>query len=261
MEVAMSIISKLKNVGIEVRKTDRFYRGYVVTANGVKVSHQANTCDNGIYFLDRGDGKVFPCNDRTLFIATGTEYEGKIQSKEDAELLASEGKIYSFKSSDLYAEYYDFEHDKELEAVFRYGYSTRSRKYIEDTMKNIGLLSYTHASNGSRCEEGNPSVFETIRNAQIYINADTEIGKIGDNTWIAQTCHQIDIDDFAVMKMYFDHAPTNDDLRIAFYVEKFEMKPIEVYKCWECGRLTHWLDNDGDIRKKYDMAVDQYCGC
>ena len=258
----MGIVSELKNRGIEVSKTDSFYRGYYTTKKGVSVSRREHECEKGIYFLETEKGKIFPCNNQVIYILSGTEYEGIVKTKEEAEELAREGKIYSLISSELYSEYYEFQADRDLESCFKYGYSYRSRTYIESVMKNIGLMQYTDASNGSGCEEGKPTKFDIVRIYSLFVNSeDTEVGKLDQKLWIAQTCHQIAIDDYAVIKMYFNHMPSESDIRTSFAIRKFERNPIEVFKCWECGHLVHWLELDGDISKKYEMAEECYCGC
>jgi hypothetical protein len=113
-------------------------------------------------------------------------------------------------------------------------------------MRGIGMISYTDDVNGSGSAEGVPSDFKEIVKYAIFGNADTCVGKINDE-WIAQTCFMVDIDDFAVIKMYFEHLPSKDEIRTAFTVRKFDYHPIEIFRCWECGNLTHWLELDGDI--------------
>lgn len=257
----MSIMEELKNRNINVIKTDRLYKGYYNTPKGIVVSNMKSKCTYGIYLLENDKGIIFPANDQIIYVLSGTEYDGKIKTKEEAERLVEEGKIFSFVSSELYAEYYDFKNNKELESCFKYGYSSRSRKYIESVMSNIGLLSYTDASNGSMREEGEPTPFEVVCTYDSFFNADTEIGKISSDLWIAQTCYRISIDDFAVIKMYFGHNPSWNELKTAFTVREFESKPIEVFECWECGHMVNWLELDGDINRKYEMAKERYCGC
>ena len=257
----MSIINELKSRGVSIVKSENMYKGYYNTPKGVVVSMDKSQCEDGIYFLTNDKGKVFPCDDHVIYILAGTEYVGKVSTNKEAAELAKEGKIYSFKSSDLYDEYYDFKNNKELECCFKYRYSSRSRKYIETIMKEIGLINYTDANNGSMKPEGEPTNFDVIRKYSIFLNADTEVGELENKLWIAQTCYMIDIDDFAVVKMYFNHNPSIDDIKTAFAIRKFESKPIEVFTCWECGHLTNWLEIDGDIDKKYEMARERYCGC
>jgi hypothetical protein len=254
----MGILLELKNRGIEVAKSNRLYRGYNMTPKGVVVSDRK--CENEIHFLEGSNGKIFPCNETSVYIITGTKYEGKVYTKEELQKLVEQGEIFSFKSYELYSEYYDFPNNVELECCFKYGYSSRSRKYIEKVMNNIGLISYTDATNYGGGELGEPTEFDVLITFDDFLDADIQLGKIG-NMWIAQTCYQYVIDDFAVIKMYFNRRPSSNDLKLAFAIRSFEQKPIEIFNCWECGHLTNWLDYDGDIKTKYDMAKEKYCGC
>lgn len=256
----MRILNELKKRGIDVIQTDHLFRGLHKTEKGFVVTRVKSKADEGIYFLDDGKGKVFPCNDQTNYIVSGTEYEGKIKTIQQAKQLAEEGKIFSFKTPDLYSEYYDFKNNKDLECCFKYGYSYQSRKYIESTMEEIGLVKYTDVNNGSMNEEGEPTSFTIAETYEIFMNAVTEVGKIED-LWIAQTCVQISIDDFAVVKMYFSHMPSETDLQTAFAIRSFECEPIEVFRCMECGHMVNWLELDGNINVKYRMAEEKYCGC
>lgn len=257
----MSIISELKNRGINVFRTDQFFKGIYNTPKGIVVTRNKSKCENGIYFLENDAGKTFPCNNQTIYVLSGTGYKQKVTTKEEAEQLVNEGKIFSFKGLDLYSEYYNFQNDKDLECCCKYGYSTKSREYIEAVMKEIGLNYYTDTSNGSMCEEGDPTVFDIDCIYNLYFNAQTEVGQLHADLWIAQTCYRTEIDDFAVIKMYFNHKPSESDLRKAFVIRKFEHHPIEVFTCWECNHMVNWLELDGDIEEKYNMAQECYCGC
>lgn len=254
------IIEELKNRSIEIIKTDDFFIGYYTTEVGVAVSRKEEKCESGIYFLKDRNGRPFPCNNDTIYVASGTEYAGKVKSNAEAEQLAKDGKIYSFKSSDLYTEYYDFEHNKELECVFKYGYSLRSRKYIETLMEKIGLKYYTDVSNGSGKPEGEPTNFNNPKTVKIYSNSETLIEKINEE-WLAETEFWFAPDDFAEIKMHFNHEPSTEDLKTAFSIRKFEQRPLEIFKCRSCGRLVNWLDIDGNITEKQQYAEERYCGC
>lgn len=257
----MSILAELKKRNVDIIKSDHFFRGLYTTEKGVVVSMTESKCDDKIFFLEDRKGMTFPCNDKIVYIISGTEYEGKVKSKEEVEQLANEGKIFSFKCTDLYSEYYDLRNNRDLECCLKHGYSYRSRKYIEGVMENIGLEKYTDANNGSMCDEGVPTEIDVEYQWTLFFNADTNVGKLDDDTWIAQTCFRIDIDDFVVIKMYFNHSPSQNDLETAFAIRQFELKPVEVFYCWECGKMTNWLELEGDINKKYEMSRENYCGC
>jgi hypothetical protein len=247
----MSIVEKFKQIGKEVKKTDHFYRGIYHTEAGVGTSRLESECDDGIYFLTVDGSNVFPANDFEAYIISGTEYEGKKLSKEEAQQLASEGKIFSFKCSDLYAEVYDFAHNKDLESCFKYGYSARSRKYIEEVMENIGLLRI--------------AIDDWVRNAEeickYYVSKydGSHICKLDDNTWVAVTsCGYID--DPGEIDMYFNRMPTEEEVRTAFDIYAFDLEPIEVFYNFGVKGHMNWLDFDGSIHEKYKAAKSRYEG-
>lgn len=268
-DTTMSILSELEQRGIKIEKAKgaisdyAFYRGYRTTPQGA-VAAVESRCDEGmkIYFLNLiTDKETFlPVTDKKIYILYGTEYANKKLTEEEAEALGKEGKICAFKVGDLYAEYYHFSEDTELESIFRYGYSVRSRKYIAKIMQNIGLTSWTEAED-SYTGDGKLERFDHSERFAIALNADTEIGKLGDRHWLAQTCIRAGIDTFTVVKQHFDHHPSVDQINTAFDIRRFEYNPKEVFTCWECGRMTHWLDVPGNLHDKLDRAEDNYCGC
>ena len=176
---------------------------------------------------------------------TGTEFEGKEKDKNEIERLAEEGKIYSFKGSDLYEEYYNLADDEDLRCCFRYGYSARSRRYIESVMKEIGFTSYKYEDYYTNAE--------TVATYQLYLNATTDIDKCG-SEWIAQTAIYYE-DNFNVIKMYFDHIPSEKEVKAAFDIIYFGEHPKEVFKCSVCGKLSHWLSLKKLHLKKIGFAT------
>lgn len=251
----MSIMSILKEKGIDVVKTDDLFKGYYTTDKGIVVSRDKEKCDKGIYFLlNTNKMNVLPCNDTELYVLTGTKYD-HVENISKAKELAEKGKIFSFKSSDLYAEYYDFKGDEDLMCIFKYGYSAKSRKYIESTIKDIGLVRYVNCYD-SVFEDKGESLEEFDIECKYNIWSDpTEIGKVAD-LWIAQTAY-----DGGFYKMYFDHLPSEHEVKTVFTIGNYERKPVDVFTCCECGNVINWLDLRGDIIDKYSMAKDRYCGC
>ena len=245
----MKILRELSDKGIKVTKTEHFYRGLQTTEKGIVATRNESNSEKGIYFLEIG-GRTLPCNDQVIFITSGTEFEGKVKTKEEAEALAEAGKILSFKSSDLYAEYYNFAEDEDLECCFKYGCSARSRKYVEETMKEIGLSGFK--------EDDEYLDVETVKEYGLYINEPTKIGKL-ESGWVAQTEHW-NLDNYYVTKMYFDRLPTESEIVTAFYIIKFSYDPIEVFRCQGCDRISHWLEIPGDFKAKYTSAEERYCG-
>lgn len=243
----MSILAELQKRGIEVSKTDIFRRGYYTTPKGVAISKKMKKCEKGIYLLKLSNGKTIPCGTGKVYFVKGTEYENANLSLEEADKLVEEGKLFGFKMRDLYKEYYDFKNDPELECCCNYGYSCASRKYIESVMNEIGMIDFIEADNYRDGKDGEMLEFDVIRTYRDIV----EIGKLDENTWVAQTTYQFGLDDLGIIKMCFNHMPTDDELRAAFTIRNFTSEPIEVYKKICNDTWVNWLDFDGDITEKY----------
>lgn len=242
----MSIISKLNTLGVSITPTKSIFCGYKNTECGTTSYCDVDEYDKKVYFLElKKEGKrsfSLPCANIEINIQNSV---GEV--------------IFTFKTYDLYAEYYNFNEDENLEYYFKYRYGKRTRKYIEAVMKNIGLVNYTDASNGSMSKEGDPTDFQVTNTYRVYGMAETEVGEIEDNMWIAQTTFRCDIDDFAVIKMYFNHKPTKKDIETAFAIR--ELDGFNGFKgipevCWdeECKHKINWLDISGNLKEKYEEA-------
>lgn len=240
-----NITNALLEKGIRVIKTNLFYTGYAKTKAGTAVANEKNA-KKAVYFLKLSSNDyLIPCNDKICYITTGTDYEGKIKTQSDAQKLADAGKIYSFKASDLYAEHYDFDNDKELECFFRYGYSCKTRAYIEKIMCYINLIQYTDKEDDGKQNDS--------------------IEKLCDSKWIVRTSHQASCDSFYVTENIFNRKPSNKDIETAFAIRKIEsllkLECSEVFTCWECGKTVHWTDCSGNLTEKINKLEDKYCGC
>jgi hypothetical protein len=188
-----------------------------------------------------------------------------VASQAEADALAKAGHIIKVSGREIYREYYSLT-DDEYSKFFN-GYGTRTASYLDAICSKIGLLRYTDASNGSMSPEGEPTKFEVIRRYSHFVNSgDTEIGKLDNGEYIAQLCFQIEIDDFAVVKAYWDHLPSDKQLRTFFKLRTIKdnflfRRAQEVYTCWECGKKTHWLDSGDSFDEKITGLEERYCGC
>jgi hypothetical protein len=256
------ILSALQERGVDVVKTDHLYIGFYRTDVGTVATHNPDTAQEGVYFLENGKGKTFPCDDRTIFIVSGTEYECLDLSRKELAQLAKQGKIFSFRSSDLYAQYYHFSFHKELASYFYYGFSSRTSSYLWSIMTEIGLTHFEttldYMYKFDICDN-----FSIMVNADTYVgkqNADTCIGKFDEGKWIAQTAFYAGEDVIAV-QMFFDHKPSKQEVQTAFDLKEFHDHPVEIFTCQECNRRVNWLDLPGTLKEKHSNAVDRYCGC
>lgn len=254
----IDVIEELKFRGATIEQTKSFFIGIHHTLAGDVPSNYKDVCKERVYYL-KVNGKLIPTWDKVTFLINGTEYTGKVKSVEQAKQLAKEGKIYSYRCSDLYAEYYNFAKNKELASCFYYGYSVRSREYIKEVADSIGFIRYVDTEEGFGYDSEILN-FKPIEIYDILPNCMTYIGKV-DNEYVAQSTY-MDMDMSIVNKMFFNRMPTEDDVKIAFTILEFVQNPFnEVFYCCGCGRTIHWTNLKGDIIQKYKMSKDHYCGC
>lgn len=249
----MNVFLELKKRGIKLKKSDIFFKGYYTTAVGKVISIDSNKCDRDkkIYFLEDKNRNIIPCYETKITFVTGTEYEG--MGTNEIKQLEKEGKLFSASSLELYREYYELDKDEDLMCCLKYGYSAQSRKYIESIMNEIGLIDLN--------AKEELITFQNPEIVRFYFNASTEIGRLDDNLWVAQTCFRYVIDDFGIIKMYFNHKPNNKEIKTAFGIDHFQSSPHEVFTCKECGQLKNWIDIPGNIIVKYAYSEARYCGC
>lgn len=274
----MSVLSELKEKGMEVRESKWILGGYYETPKGIVVTKDETKATKKVNFLISQTGRLIPFSKEKAYITSGTRYDGRLKTLKEAQKLAQDGKIYSFVCSNVYEEYYGLEKNPDLKCSVLYGYSHRSRNYIEKVMKDIGLTGYTHADNDfiPVTETGVPTIFHPTDEYDLFTEASagaqeirremwntedafTVVGEVEDGVWIAQTCYQIAIDNFSIVKMYFDHKPSEQEVKTAFAVDEFERHPIEVYQCKKCNGLVNWLDADGTIEEKRQRAEERNC--
>lgn len=237
----INIIQKIKEQGYETRE---------------HINEYTKTPD-GFLEIRRGENpwKMIPrTNDRVIYFVG----DNLVSSTDEAKSLAKQGIIYKATTNEIYAAFFHF--DQEEQCKFRYGYGLKSRAYIESVMKEIGLKSIEEGVDSGGETSSLPENAEKI---SYFVNASTYIGKV-DNLWLVETYYQYEIDDFAITKMWFSRKPTMQDIGAAFAIERIECKlhnNKETFRCWECGRTTHWVDVEGDIIEKVRRFEDRYCGC
>ena len=237
----INIIEKIKEQGYEIRECINEY----------------TKAPDGFLEIRRGENpwKMIPkTNDRVIYFIG----DNLVSSTDEAESLAKQGIIYKATANEIYAAFYNL--DQEEQYKFRYGYGLKSRAYIESVMKEIELESIEEGANSGGEASSLPENAEKI---SYFVNASTYIGKV-DNLWLVETHHRYEIDDFEIIKMWFSHKPTMQEIESAFAIERIEHKLYhsdETFRCWECGRTTHWTDAEGDIIEKVRKFEDKYCGC
>lgn len=180
---------------------------------------------------------------------------------ENIERLVKEGKGIKISRWDLYKMLSSLS-EEELFIKF-YGYTPRTHKYLQAVKKNIGLLDHK--------VDYNEEKFEVLRQYDLFFNltgsGKIDIGKIGENRYVAQFSYRSDIDDYQIEKLYFNHMPSENNVKTALLLSEIELYFMlhprqDVFTCWECGREVHWLDVEAkDLNERFDMLKERYCGC
>lgn len=201
-----------------------------------------------------GTGTIFLMNDDNLDVK-----ELKEASKEKMNELANQGMLLKLTWKDIWVDYIGIDEDVYLEYIN--GYDKRTRLYLEKVLKNIGLI-----EEDCGWEE---EKFEILKQYSIWGNLTgsgyVDVGRLEDGKYIAQYSYRTDIDDYEIVKLYFDHLPTEKDIRTSRLVNDievyFSMYRRSTFVCWECGRDVHWLDTEGNLEVKFMNLKKKYCGC
>lgn len=164
----------------------------------------------------------------------------------------------------FYKEYFNLT-DSEFRVKY-FGLDDRSYKYLRAVKENIGLIencSYEYVAKDWDYLKVKERETHT-KNIPLNVEEMT-IGKYKE-VYVMQYYVQTDIDDYCIPKYFFRYKPkihyvfTID--RINAIQRKLQETKSPYFKCWECGRQTHWLDVEGNLEKKADEYLDShYCGC
>lgn len=141
---------------------------------------------------------------------------------------------------------------------------SRMEKYLREVKRNIGLLEIKHG--------WDEEVFDTVKRYNIWGNLTgsgyVDIGRLRDDLWVAQYSIRTDVDDFDVIKMYFNKMPSKKDIITAAALEDVETYfnihgwDEAVNYCYVCHREFHFCDIKArDLRQQFDYFREGYCGC
>lgn len=169
-----------------------------------------------------------------------------------------EGEQRDVTFREIYQEYFGW--DKQTTYYkFKYrGIDLRTAKYLDSVIKNTGLV--------NKEVDYDEEEFITKEKVNVWVNLlyDVIVGKVKNGLWCAQWV-EAGIDDYNVIRLYFNRKPSKNTLQTLDLVEKIMylgdfgvFKPE--FKCIECGRKFHWLDIEGSIFKKYEALEDKLCG-
>jgi len=133
------------------------------------------------------------------------------------------------------------------------------------TIYRLGLVRVSHSQ-----DEPSPEVqYQFDGPLDLTGSGKYDVGKIGEQ-WAIQYSYRCAIDDFDLVTFFYDRKPTRRMLTTTQLIEEiqtfFEVHGWKtsnmIFRCWECGRETHWLDTfHNSLAEKWDGYKDRYCGC
>jgi len=179
------------------------------------------------------------------------------KKQENIPQIVKEGKGILISPWELYEMFSNLSEDERYEKF--YGYDKRTHRYLESIKKRNGWIESVY-----NWEEEKLQNYKTY---EIYANTGPiQCGQVAPGKFVAQFSYRTDIDNYIVEKHYFDHFPSQQNIRTILLIEEIEqyfmLNPGSYkFQCWECGRTIHWLDIEGDLAKKFANTKDQYCGC
>ena len=133
--------------------------------------------------------------------------------------------------------------DEEM-CQFMNGYGLRTKEYFDNLCSSIGYCGYECVDDFSGSHAS-----DNLEKTEYYY-----------------TEKYAEVDNFGEIRHYFNHNPSDYEVRVAKMIQDAEYNFRmciwhEEFKCWECGRTVHWTDIRGDIFEKVNCMEDMYCGC
>lgn len=171
-------------------------------------------------------------------------------------------KVGGFKttSNELFKLLYPKEWD---EVKDRYEPDKRTKKYLDSVKNNIGYIK-TEA-------DYNEIKINVVDKHFIWIGVTGDgyvsVGQDDNNNWIAQYSIRTAIDDYTIVKHYFNKKPSVKDILMTERLKdinwyfNYNGWDKNTFICWECGIRHHWLDCPGDLMEKWENFKERYCGC
>lgn len=135
----------------------------------------------------------------------------------------------------------------------------RTINYLTEEKNKIGLIEVVY--------DYDEEIFDILKQypgLSLIGNGCVNIGKLKDGTYIVQYHIRTQIDDYSVVKIYFNKWPTEILINTAIAIDNAESyiySHSPTFECWECGHEKHWLDIPGSIKEKLAARKDYYCGC
>lgn len=145
---------------------------------------------------------------------------------------------------------------------YEFGYSLRTKKYLDAVSERIGLLEMDCSDSADIIKN------DTTIKVNYSIWYTSFMSKV-DEKYVVQHIRRVEIDTWLIYTFVFDKRPNDKIIRTSFNLydvqrnmnNRFPDKYRETYRCYECNRETHWLDVEGDFNRKYECLTEKYCGC
>lgn len=150
----------------------------------------------------------------------------------------------------------------------------KSEKYLTDLKKSMGYLGGNSGYLGMEAILKKKGVLEsnleTVEEFEGFLNSSEftiyRYENEGDIRYCAEFGYQTDMDDYTIETLIFNKQPSLKNIHTIISINDLEFmfkfkRLLPKFKCWECGRVVHWVDLDGDFERKKDMLEDKYCGC
>ncbi|WPX08136.1 hypothetical protein [Anaerocellum danielii] len=213
------------------------------------------------YILETPKGEKYLSfkSDRKIYLTFGQDINGDPRNLSRKEL--EEKGIVALSERELGKLLFP-EHYEEIRPKIEP--DNRMQKYLEGIKRGIGLIKIAHGYD----EED----FVPVKRYKIWHNLTgsgyVDVGRIDDKLWVAQYSYRTSIDDYDVVRMYFNKFPSKKDIRTAATIEDIETYfsfngwDKANFYCWECGLERHFCDiKASTLEQKYDYFLNNYCGC
>lgn len=234
---------------------------------GVKIFHlfAVNTRKNTARHIDIGDGVA-------VFVS------GECSGMKEVRELARKKQAKIIAANQIYRAFYEM--DDEMFTRFAYGYSGRTKKYLDSVKQKLGMISYSMEEDDGVLTDNMVDVYHW---PPLQTPSSVTIGRVKDQ-WLAEFEKQFALDGWLIVKIKFGNKPTEEMFLGALEVIEVETYFLEKkippsaladgkiaywdqcdYKehfiCNGCGRSFHWTSGDGGITEKFNRLITSQCGC
>ena len=213
--------------------------------------------DTFIYLHVNGERKfIYALDDKRLFLTFGVGAKNAEEAIENGAYETTGMKLTELLFPDEFAQI------KAKYLSYPYVMDERTKSYLDAIKNKIGLLE-TKAG-------WDEETFDPVIQYDIWINLTgsgyVDVGQLHDGRWIAQFAFRTDIDDYCIVRYYFNRKPSRKDIITVKTIEDIEgylslrgYDKVE-FECWECGQKAHFCDIPADtLEEKFEFFKERYC--